>query len=64
VEPAGSAGGRWLQRHRGGLGRCLPSLLVVGSQRSALASVHYVLRRGWHSGIRVNDGEREIHFFR
>jgi hypothetical protein len=31
-----STGGGWLQEHRGDLGRCLPSLLVVGSQRSGL----------------------------
>ena len=63
VVAASRTDGGWLQRHRGGLGRCLPSLLVVGSQRSGLASVHYALRRGWHSGLRVNGGERELHFF-
>ena len=57
------AGGGWLQRHRGGLGRCLPSLLIVGAQRSALASVHYAIRQGWHRSLRVNAGERELHFF-
>ena len=31
-----SSSGGWLQEHRGDLGRCLPSLLVVGSQRSGL----------------------------
>lgn len=58
------AGGGWLSRHRGTLGRRLPSLLVVGSQRSALGSLHWALRRGWHPRIRVNEaGERDVHFF-
>ena len=60
----GRTGGGWLQRHRGTLGRCLPSLLIVGAQRSSLGSVHWALRRGWHSQIRVNEGgDRDIHFF-
>ncbi len=66
VRPAhvgGLAGGGWLQRHRGGLGRCLPSLLVVGSQRSYLGSLHWLLRRGWHRAINLNAGDREVHFF-
>lgn len=32
IDTADSAVSTWLQRHRGGLGRCLPSLLIVGSQ--------------------------------
>ena len=59
----GRRGGGWLQAHRGGLGRCLPSLLVVGSQRSSLGSLHWALRRGWHRQLRVGQGERELHFF-
>ena len=54
----------WLQHHRGGLGRCLPGLLIVGAQRSGLGSLHYTLRKGWHSRIRVNEGgDRDAHFF-
>ena len=66
VRPGSADGNRshaWLQNHRGGLAKCLPSLLVVGSQRSALASVHWLLRRGWPSAVRLNSGEREVHFF-
>ena len=59
---AGGASG-WLARHRGGLGRCLPSLIIAGSQRSSLASLFWVLRHGWHKQLAVNNGEREIHFF-
>ena len=60
----GREAGGWLTRHRGSLGRCLPSVLVVGSQRSSLGSIHRVLRRGWYRQIRVNEGgERDVHFF-
>ena len=50
-------------RSRGELGRCLPGLIVVGSHRSYLGSVHWALRQGWHRGVAVNHGERELHFF-
>ena len=62
VRPTATSPG-WLNRHRGGLGRCLPSLIVIGSQRASLGSVHWALRHGWHRGIHVNGGERELHFF-
>ena len=55
--------GGWLHRHRGGLGRCLPGMVVVGSQRSSLGSLHWAIRRGWHARMRTNVGERELHFF-
>ena len=59
-----TGGGGWLQEHRGDLGRCLPSLLVVGSQRSGLGSLHSILRRGWHRSLRVIEhGDRDLHFF-
>ena len=64
VEVDGRARGGWLERHRGTLGRCLPSLIIVGAQRSSLGSLHWALRRGWHPRIRVNEGrDRDIHFF-
>ena len=61
---AGRAGGGWLERHRGGLASCLPSLLVVGSSRAALGTLHWVLRNGWHPRIAVNTGgDRDLHFY-
>ena len=36
---------------------------MVGSQRGGLASVHTLLKRGWHAGLRVAAGERDLHFF-
>ena len=61
-EAAGAAGS-WLPNHRGRLGSCLPRLLIVGSQRSGLASLHTWLKRGWHSQLKVASGERDLHFF-
>lgn len=54
---------QWLSASRGGLGRCLPRLIVVGSQRAGLASLHWLLRHGWHRDFSVVAGERESHFF-
>ena len=60
----GGAAPRWLIEHRGGLARCLPSLVVVGSQRGGLASLHRGLRQGAMRGrVRLHGGEREQHFF-
>jgi len=59
----GERGGRWLSEHRDSLGQCLASLVVVGSQRSGLASLHGALKRGWDRRVRVHAGEREQHFF-
>ena len=43
---------------------CLPSLVVVGSQRGGLASLHRGLRQGaMHGRLRLHGGEREQHFF-
>jgi len=53
----------WLLRHRGGLGSCLPKVLVLGSQRSGLASLHTLMKRGWYSQLKVAAGERDLHFF-
>ena len=38
----------WLVAKRGGLHRCLPHLVILGSQRSGLASIHSSFRCGWH----------------
>ena len=59
----GERGGEWLSEHRDSLGQCLASLVVVGSQRSGLASLHGALKRGWDRRVRVHAGEREQHFF-
>ena len=59
----GERGGEWLGKHRDSLGRCFASLVVVGSQRSGLASLHGALKRGWDRRVRVHAGEREQHFF-
>ena len=45
------------------LSRCMPSFLVVGTQKGGTSSLHYMLKSGWHTGIAVNDGEKEIHYF-
>jgi hypothetical protein len=46
----------WLQEHRGGLGRCLPSLLVVGSQRAALGSIGYCAAAGIAASASMTSG--------
>eukprot|EP00966_Prymnesium_polylepis_P265092 6124554-Prymnesium_polylepis.1 len=37
----------------------------MSSPRAAAgtSSLHYVLKSGWHAQIRLNDGEKEIHYF-
>ena len=52
-----------LQRRHARLSRCLPSFLVVGSQKGGTSTLHYLFRSGWHKGIAINEGEKEIHYF-
>ena len=42
------------------LSRCMPSFLVVGTQKGGTSSLHYMLKSGWHTGIAVNDGEKKF----
>ena len=55
--------GSLLQRRHARLTRCMPSFLVVGTQKGGTSSLHYLLKNGWHDGIQVNNGEKEIHYF-
>ncbi len=43
--------------------RCLPNFLVIGTQKGGTSSLHFLLKSGWHDGIQVNNGEKEIHYF-
>lgn len=52
-----------LQLRHQRLSRCMPSFLVVGTQKGGTSSLHYMLKAGWHSSLRVNEGEKEIHYF-
>ena len=45
------------------LGRCMPGFLVVGTQKGGTSSLHYMLKSGWHAGVSINEGEKEIHYF-
>ena len=55
--------GSLLQRRHARLTRCMPSFLVVGTQKGGTSSLHYLLKNGWHDGIHINEGEKEIHYF-
>ena len=55
--------GSLLQRRHARLTRCMPSFLVVGTQKGGTSSLHYLLKNGWHDGVQVNEGEKEIHYF-
>lgn len=52
-----------LQVRHARLSRCMPSFLVVGTQKGGTSSLHYMLKSGWHSSIAINEGEKEIHYF-
>ena len=41
----------------------MPKFLVVGTQKGGTSSLHYMLKSGWHKGIAINEGEKEIHYF-
>ena len=43
--------------------RCLPRFLVIGTQKGGTSSFHWLLKEGWHQGVQVNNGEKEIHYF-
>ena len=43
--------------------RCLPSFLVIGTQKGGTSSLHFLLKEGWHDDVKVNGGEKEIHYF-
>ena len=57
-----SAGSELYQRHQR-MTRCLPSFLVIGTQKGGTSSFHFLLKSGWHDAVRVNSGEKEIHYF-
>jgi len=57
-----NAGSELYQRHQR-MTRCLPQFLVIGTQKGGTSSLHWLLKEGWHSGIQVNNGEKEIHYF-
>jgi hypothetical protein len=52
-----------LQVRHARLTRCMPSFLVVGTQKGGTSSLHYMLKSGWHAGVSINEGEKEIHYF-
>ena len=58
-----TAPGSALERHRVRRTRCLPSFLVIGTQKGGTSTLHYVLTHGWHPAIAINGGEKEIHYF-
>ena len=41
----------------------LPDFLGIGTQKGGTSSLHYLLKNGWHDGIHINEGEKEIHYF-
>jgi len=55
-------GSELYQRHQR-MTRCLPSFLVIGTQKGGTSSFHWLLKEGWSSRIQVNNGEKEIHYF-
>jgi hypothetical protein len=57
-----NVGSELYQRHER-MTRCLPQFLVIGTQKGGTSSFHWLLKEGWHSGIQVNGGEKEIHYF-
>jgi hypothetical protein len=60
VRPA--PGSPLAQRHAR-LTKCMPNFLVIGTQKGGTSSLHYILKSGWHRGIAINGGEKEIHYF-
>jgi hypothetical protein len=52
-----------LQLRHQRLSKCMPSFLVVGTQKGGTSSLHYMLKSGWHANLVVNEGEKEIHYF-
>ncbi len=52
-----------LQLRHARLSRCLPSFLVIGTQKGGTSTVHYLLQSRWHKGIAINTGEKEVHYF-
>jgi len=57
-----NAGSELYQRHQR-MTRCLPQFLVIGTQKGGTSSFHWLLKEGWHQGVQVNNGEKEIHYF-
>ena len=57
-----SAGSPLALRHAK-LSKCMPGFLVIGTQKGGTSSLHYMLKSGWHQGISINEGEKEIHYF-
>ncbi|KAL1499320.1 hypothetical protein AB1Y20_011528 [Prymnesium parvum] len=55
--------GSLLHARHARLTRCMPSLLVVGTQKGGTSSLHYIFKAGWHARLRVNEGEKEVHYF-
>ena len=55
-------GSELYQRHQR-MTRCLPSFLVIGTQKGGTSSLHWLIKSGWHEGLQVNSGEKEIHYF-
>lgn len=52
-----------LGRRHARLSRCMPRLLVIGTQKGGTSTLHYLLQQGWQSSVRVNKGEKEVHYF-
>ena len=57
------------QRHQR-MTRCLPSFLVIGTQKGGTSSFACLLKEGcvqantsWHDRILISSGEKEIHYF-
>ena len=57
-----NAGSPLASRHAR-LSKCMPDFLVVGTQKGGTSTLHYMLKSGWHAGVAINEGEKEIHFF-
>ena len=52
-----------LQKRHARLTKCMPKFLVVGTQKGGTSSLHFLLKSGWHKGVQMNEGEKEVHFF-
>eukprot|EP00965_Chrysotila_dentata_P064815 2148622-Pleurochrysis_carterae.AAC.1 len=57
------ADGSWLRARHAALTKCLPSLLVIGTQKGGTSTLHYVLSQGWQPAVQLNGGDKEVHYF-
>ena len=54
-----NVGSELFQRHQR-MTRCLPSFLVIGTQKGGTSSFHWLLKEGWHNRIQVGSTRAPI----